>query len=184
VYHIHENPVPANGSCDATGEHLDPEARGVNPPCNASAPETCQVGDLSGKHGDIPALPGFSLQYIDDYVSLNPDDAAFLGNRSLVIHDNNGTRIACANWVAAANSTNATNANSTATVNATVTLSTTSTATGTTVVVAGSTTASQPSATANSTGRPKSGTARVAAAIGMTVVGLAAVAVVATALLM
>lgn len=62
MYHIHEYPVPSNGSCDATGDHLDPENRGESPPCDASQPQTCQVGDLAGKHGNIPALPGFSAQ--------------------------------------------------------------------------------------------------------------------------
>ncbi len=49
-------------------------------------------------------------RYIDDYVSLNPNDPAFMGNRSLVIHFYNGTRFACANWVAISNATNVTTA--------------------------------------------------------------------------
>ena len=52
-YHIHVNPVPANGSCAATGGHLDPYQRGDTPACNDTAPATCQVGDLSGKYGII-----------------------------------------------------------------------------------------------------------------------------------
>jgi hypothetical protein len=51
VYHIHDYPVPADGNCTATGAHVDPFVRGEAPPCDASAPATCQVGDLSGKHG-------------------------------------------------------------------------------------------------------------------------------------
>ena len=53
VYHIHDQPVPANGNCTATLAHLDPFIRGEIPPCDSSHPETCQVGDLSGKHGKI-----------------------------------------------------------------------------------------------------------------------------------
>jgi hypothetical protein len=53
VYHIHDQPVPANGNCTATLAHLDPYQRGEDPLCDASAPQTCQVGDLSGKHGEI-----------------------------------------------------------------------------------------------------------------------------------
>jgi hypothetical protein len=56
------------------------------------------VGDLSGKHGTIPALPGFSANYSDKYVSLTPGTPAFLGDRSIVLHYANKTRIACANF--------------------------------------------------------------------------------------
>ena len=52
-YHIHEFPVPSNGDCMGTGLHLDPFNRGEQPPCDASQPQTCQLGDLSGKHGKI-----------------------------------------------------------------------------------------------------------------------------------
>ncbi len=50
-YHIHVNPVPADGNCTATGGHLDPYQRGDTPACDAKKPATCQVGDLSGKYG-------------------------------------------------------------------------------------------------------------------------------------
>jgi Cu/Zn superoxide dismutase len=53
VYHIHEKPVPADGNCTGTGAHLDPYKRGETPPCDASKKESCQVGDLSGKYGNI-----------------------------------------------------------------------------------------------------------------------------------
>ena len=53
VYHIHDQPVPADGNCTATLGHLDPFIRGEIPPCDPTQPETCQVGDLSGKHGNI-----------------------------------------------------------------------------------------------------------------------------------
>lgn len=53
IYHIHEKPVPSNGNCTGTGAHLDPYKRGETPPCDASKPETCQTGDLSGKHGNF-----------------------------------------------------------------------------------------------------------------------------------
>ena len=49
MYHLHVDPVPANGTCAATRAHLDPYERGEVPICNAAQPETCQVGDLSGK---------------------------------------------------------------------------------------------------------------------------------------
>jgi hypothetical protein len=43
-WHIHTLPVPADGNCTATLGHLDPTNRGEYYMCDASAPETCQVG--------------------------------------------------------------------------------------------------------------------------------------------
>ncbi|KAA6410836.1 MAG: Cu [Lasallia pustulata] len=57
LYHIHNQPVPTNGSCAGTLAHLDPYIRGDIPPCDPTQPETCQVGDLSGKHGNITTSP-------------------------------------------------------------------------------------------------------------------------------
>ena len=57
VYHIHDQPVPANGNCTATAAHLDPYIRGEIPPCDNTQPETCQVGDLTGKHGNVTVSP-------------------------------------------------------------------------------------------------------------------------------
>lgn len=63
MYHIHEKPVPADGNCTGTGAHLDPYKRGEVPICDASKPETCQTGDLSGKHGNITAQ-AWSQEYV------------------------------------------------------------------------------------------------------------------------
>jgi hypothetical protein len=106
VYHIHVDPVPSDGNCSATLGHLDPYERGENPVCNASQPATCQVGDLSGKHGTMspPAGCSFQLTYLDLYLSTEPGVNAFLGNRSIVVHSNNKTRLACANFELAADS--------------------------------------------------------------------------------
>ena len=57
LYHIHDQPVPASGNCTATAAHLDPYIRGEIPPCDNTHPETCQVGDLTGKHGNVTASP-------------------------------------------------------------------------------------------------------------------------------
>ncbi|EWC48978.1 hypothetical protein DRE_00283 [Drechslerella stenobrocha 248] len=101
-YHIHDFVVPENGNCTATGAHLDPYLRGDAIPCVPEAPETCQVGDLSGKHGDVP-LAGrdeYCTSYVDKFLSLNPADNAFIGNsRSIVLHNVNKMRIACGNIV-------------------------------------------------------------------------------------
>lgn len=176
VYHIHEFQVPANGSCEATGGHLDPQNRGESPPCDATQPQTCQVGDLSGKHGDMPTIPGFSAQYIDNYISLNPDDAAFMGNRSIVIHDNNSTRLACANWVPVTNATNSTNATTTSTG----TLVTGTSVTG--PALTNSETASKTSATASSSSSGN-GASAPTAALGQMVVGFGPLAAIAVALM-
>ncbi|GAV49845.1 hypothetical protein ZYGR_0R00880 [Zygosaccharomyces rouxii] len=92
LYHVHEKPVPSNGSCDATLGHLNP----YNGSLNATKPAYKEVGDLSGKHGKITSSP-FDTSYVDPYLSLNMSDPAFIGNRSIVIHYANNTRFACSN---------------------------------------------------------------------------------------
>lgn len=99
VYHIHDQPVPANGNCTATGGHLDPFLVGDAASCDSSAPQACEVGDLSGKHGKVTSDP-FSATYTDDYASLVEGLGSFLGNRSIVLHTADKTRITCANFTA------------------------------------------------------------------------------------
>lgn len=98
VYHIHALAVPADGNCSATMGHLDPTDRGEYYPCNVGAPATCQVGDLSGKHGNITAST-FVAQYADPFLSTDPSSPAFFGDKSVVIHTENATRITCANFM-------------------------------------------------------------------------------------
>ncbi|RPA97642.1 Cu,Zn superoxide dismutase-like protein [Choiromyces venosus 120613-1] len=102
AYHIHEQPVPASGNCNGTLGHLDPYQRGqVVDPCDPKFPATCEVGDLAGKHGKIPNSNGSTLEvylvFVDNYISTKPGISAFIGNRSIVIHNGVGGRIACAN---------------------------------------------------------------------------------------
>lgn len=99
VYHLHDQPVPADGNCSGTLAHLDPYERGEATPCDVTRPETCQVGDLGGKHGNINSEP-FNATYTDDYASTLSGIGAFFANRSIVIHFNNVTRITCANFTA------------------------------------------------------------------------------------
>ncbi|KAL4730537.1 hypothetical protein ACLX1H_002573 [Fusarium chlamydosporum] len=98
TYHIHVDPVPDNGNCTATLAHLDPFARGEEPPCDPEKPASCQVGDNSGKHGKITSDP-FEAEYIDYYASTKEGIGAYFGNRSFVLHYANKTRITCANFV-------------------------------------------------------------------------------------
>lgn len=98
AYHIHDQPIPASGNCTAALAHLDPTIRGESPVCDQSHPETCQVGDLSGKYGDIPAESSFETSYLDLFTSTRPGPASFFGNRSIVFHAENITRLACVNF--------------------------------------------------------------------------------------
>lgn len=59
AYSIHDNPVASNGSCDDVGDIFNPYHASTTAPCNDDRPETCMVGDLSGKHGNATA-PGFT----------------------------------------------------------------------------------------------------------------------------
>lgn len=98
TYHIHVEPVPEDGNCTATLAHLDPFARGEDPPCDLKDPASCQVGDNSGKHGKIVSDP-FQAEYVDYYASTKEGIGAFFGNRSFVLHYANKTRLTCANFV-------------------------------------------------------------------------------------
>lgn len=99
-YHVHVNPVGPNNNCTATGGHLDPANVGPAP-CNPKNLTSCQVGDLSGKHGNFVATDSAEgalpvIQYVDTQLAFTGTDA--ITGRSVVIH-NNGTRIGCANII-------------------------------------------------------------------------------------
>ncbi|KAH8710038.1 superoxide dismutase, partial [Phaeosphaeriaceae sp. PMI808] len=96
-FHLHDQPVPMDGNCTGTKAHLDPYQRGQAPACDMSMPQTCEVGDLSGKHGKIEGAR-VSKNFMDKYAALVPGIGAFFGNRSIVIHYANSTRLACANF--------------------------------------------------------------------------------------
>ena len=65
-YHIHDAPVNATGDCSSTLAHLNPYGVNASIPCDTSKPETCEVGDLAGKHGKIDVKEGgeFLWSYI------------------------------------------------------------------------------------------------------------------------
>lgn len=56
VYDIHENPVSLNGSCATVGALLDLYKNTKTPLCSTTDPGECEVGDLSGKHGNATGL--------------------------------------------------------------------------------------------------------------------------------
>ena len=101
AYHIHEAPVPEDGDCYATGAHLDPYGRGQQPPCDITRPETCEVGDLSGKHSPIytTAQEPFEAEYPDVFISTDSNSPAYFGDLSIVVHLPDETRINCGNFV-------------------------------------------------------------------------------------
>ncbi|RKP08803.1 superoxide dismutase, partial [Thamnocephalis sphaerospora] len=89
TYHIHQKPVPETGNCTATGGHFDPFNRTSNATCTSSTLDQCEVGDLSDQNGTVAAF-----QFVDPTVHLSGNLSVL--NRSVVIHDPTGARIACA----------------------------------------------------------------------------------------
>lgn len=106
-YHIHDLPVPDDGNCTATLGHLDPTNRGELYLCDTANPQSCQAGDLAGKHGMIMATT-FGASYAELYLSTTPGSPYFFGNRSIVFHTNNATRLTCANFVSSSSAGNTT----------------------------------------------------------------------------
>lgn len=92
LYHIHQKPVPANGSCTATLGHFNP----YNGSETATTAAGKEAGDLSGKHGTILGT-SLKTSYIEPYLSLDLLDKAYFGGLSVVVHYANTTRLACAN---------------------------------------------------------------------------------------
>lgn len=99
-YHIHASRVPEDGNCYLTGSHLDPHGRGQEPPCTITAPQTCEVGDLSGKHGPAWAPEGqeFHATYTDFFLANTPGHEAYFGDLSWVVHAPNSDRLTCGNF--------------------------------------------------------------------------------------
>jgi hypothetical protein len=101
-YHIHTLSVPPSGDCAGTGGHFfspfSPQK--AKSKCNPQKPEHCEAGDLSGKWGEIPFFKGrvgVSAGYTDPYVRIGEVRKK---GRSVVLHDKDGKRIACADLVA------------------------------------------------------------------------------------
>ena len=107
--------MPSDGNCTGTLGHLDPYIRGETPVCDPTQPSTCQVGDLSGKHGNMTTNP-FQSAYLELYTTTTEGPGAFFGNRSVVIHNQNLTRLTCANFTLAYAGYGAENATGTATI--------------------------------------------------------------------
>ncbi|CAH7683726.1 superoxide dismutase [Phakopsora pachyrhizi] len=97
AYHVHTNPVGADGDCKATLEHLDPFNVGPQHVCDPNSKKLCQTGDLSGKYNKISGKSSpVIVQQVDPFLRFSPEEESFLG-RSFVIHAPDSTRIACGN---------------------------------------------------------------------------------------
>lgn len=98
-WHIHTLPVPEDGNCTATLSHFDPTNRGELYQCEAARPETCQIGDLAGKHGGkINSTGNFTTTFVDAYLSTEEGSSGFFGGLGFVLHSSNTTRLTCANF--------------------------------------------------------------------------------------
>lgn len=97
---LYEAPVSGNGKCDGAKNVLDPFQRGDKPECDKKSPQTCQVGDLTGKHGEIPKFQGVisvRQSFQDLYLSFKKEDKSFIGNGSVIVKNAKGDKIACGN---------------------------------------------------------------------------------------
>ncbi|KAL5345531.1 Cell surface superoxide dismutase [Cu-Zn] 4 [Pseudogymnoascus australis] len=98
TFHIHVSPINSTGSCASTGGHLDPYGATDTHVCDPTEPELCEVGDISGKLGRKFPAGEIAGNISDDFISLVEGTPAFIGNRSIVVHASDKSRIACANF--------------------------------------------------------------------------------------
>lgn len=97
AYHIHTHPISSDGNCSSALGHLSPNGIPDKPACNQLQPQTCQEGDLAGKHGLLPGGQKVVTAYYEDaFLKFQPGNESILG-RSIVIHGLNGVRLACGN---------------------------------------------------------------------------------------
>ncbi|KAJ2548512.1 hypothetical protein EV175_004801 [Coemansia sp. RSA 1933] len=103
-FHIHTNFVPTNGNCTATGGHFNPNnvdttaSKYKCDPSNIKA--TCELGDLSGIFGSMVGddSGNFNGKYDATLLTFSGQDSIL--DRSVVIHNAAGDRIACGNITA------------------------------------------------------------------------------------
>ena len=91
--------MPSDGDCAATGGVLDVNECGTTHTCDPTEPQSCQIGDLSGKHGQIMpnVYGGYGAEYIDDFIATFSGVRIYIGDKSVLVLDNNGTTLGCAN---------------------------------------------------------------------------------------
>jgi len=105
-WHVHNFPVDftsdPNERCYGTGGHYDPSDRfgsssNYSADCTVDTPLGCEAGDLSGKFGSLMTTGNASYVSTDDELQLQ-GRYGIIG-RSIVIHNPDGSRLACGNIV-------------------------------------------------------------------------------------
>jgi Cu/Zn superoxide dismutase len=94
-YHIHEYPISSTTekcSPASVGGHYGADAPGIQYPC-VNKPYGCEIGDLSGKFGNLASSRVVNAEVVDPTIDLATLFAT--GDKSIVIHDANGERWAC-----------------------------------------------------------------------------------------
>lgn len=124
--------MPSDGNCTGTGGHFDPYHAGATSSspstykCDPTQSTLCELGDLSGKHGNINSTSitsgsTYSAEYLDTFLSIMPGDTAFFGNLSIVVHRQaDNARLKCGNFtMVQGNSTNGSSSSSNGTITST-----------------------------------------------------------------
>ncbi|KAJ2305200.1 hypothetical protein IWW55_002059 [Coemansia sp. RSA 2706] len=99
-YHIHVDKVPADGNCTATGGHLNPHNIDSTVTCDPSdILNTCELGDLAGVFGKMVGDDNgeFGGSFKATQLAFSGENTIL--DHSIVIHNADGDRIACANIV-------------------------------------------------------------------------------------
>lgn len=96
MYHVHEGSMLEVGAdCASLKSHFNPT---VAAPCNRDPEQwaTCELGDISGRHGPLtlPAVNEGRLFFTDTFLPLGGPYS--MEDRSIVVHDRAGKRLACA----------------------------------------------------------------------------------------
>lgn len=96
-YQIADGLLPDDQDClKLKGTTFNPYNGEFDAPTDAEKP----VGDLSGKYKEIPeGAESTHTRYLASFISLNPDNKAYIGDKSVFIEDALGTILECANII-------------------------------------------------------------------------------------